>query len=386
MGKQYPADPGRRRLLYLLATACAAPFPVNAADAASGLSVSTPLAPVLLPVEGRLLLVYELHLANQATTPRSLASLRITGPAGRVLAHFEEAALASRMAPLDSGAPPADTALLIPPGRRAIVYIELELDAAPAQLMHEMSFRGAESAAPAHAIAPENPMASLGPPLAGGPWVAIHAPEWPRGHRRVVYATDGVPRIPGRYAIDFVRVDGRGRTGVAGSERVRDVLGYGAPVLAVADGVIASTRDDMAESATLSANRKHAQADATGNYVSLRLADGRVVFYEHLKPGSVRVKPGQQVNAGQVIGALGFTGDSTGPHLHFSVAAADSPLGAEGLAFTFERFALLGRYADLGQLGKAPWQALARGTAPGRRHEWPGWNTVLRFAGQPRPG
>lgn len=338
-----------------------------------------PLAPVLLPVEGRLLLLYELHPANQPTTPSSLASLRIAGPAGRVLAHYGEAALASRMAPLDAGVLAADAKLLIPPGRRAIVYIELELDAAPAQLMHELSVSGAGPKTLAHAVAPEKPTASLGPPLAGGPWVAIHAPDWPRGHRRVVYATDGVPRIPGRYAIDFVRVDGRGRTGVAGSDRVRDVLGYGAPVLAVADGVIASTRDDMAEAATLSANRKHAQADATGNYVSLHLADGRVVFYEHLKPGSVRVKPGQQVKAGQVIGALGFTGDSTGPHLHFSVASADSPLGAEGLAFTFEHFELLGRYADLGQLGKAPWQALERGTAPRRRHEWPGWNTVLRF-------
>jgi murein DD-endopeptidase MepM/ murein hydrolase activator NlpD len=191
----------------------------------------------------------------------------------------------------------------------------------------------------------------------------------------MVYAVDGTPRIPGRYAIDFVRIDARGRSKREGSERPLDFHGYGAPVLAVADGVIASTRDDMQEAATVSANRRHPQADATGNYVSLRLADGRVVFYEHLKPGSVAVKPGQRVKAGQVIGALGFTGDSTGPHLHFSVASQ----GAEGVAFTFDRFELLGRYPDLAAMDKTPWQALETGVVAQRRNEWPGWNTVLRF-------
>src|SRR3546814_7386768 len=69
----------------------------------------------------------------------------------------------------------------------------------------------------------------------------------------------------------------------------------------------------------------------SGNACALDLGDGRHAFYEHLKPGSIRVVPGQRVRRGEVIAELGFTGDSTGPHLHFHVADAPSPLGAEGL-------------------------------------------------------
>src|SRR3546814_3208759 len=93
----------------------------------------------------------------------------------------------------------------------------------------------------------------------------------------------------------------------------------------------------MVESATISAHPENALGDATGNYVALDLGDGRHAFYEHLKPGSIRVVPGQRVRRGEVIAELGFTGDSTGPHLHFHVADAPSPLGAEGLPFEIDR-------------------------------------------------
>lgn len=351
--------------------------------AAEGLAASVPLAPVPLPIQGKLLLMYELQLTNQGAAPATLTSLRIAGGGKRQLTHYDASQLATRTAPL--GAPASAAALEIAPGERVAIYVELEIapEHAPTTLAHDVGFTVGTQARTKHYTVQLGAVGSpLGPPLAGGPWVAIHAPEWPRGHRRVVYTTDGKPRIPGRYAIDFVAVDASGRTGPQGSDRVADVLGYGAPVLAVADAVVASARDDMPEAALLSANPKHPQADATGNYVSLRLPDGRVVFYEHLKPGSVTVKPGQRVKAGQIIGALGFTGDSTGPHLHFSVASNDSPLGAEGLPFTFSSFELLGHYADLGALGKAPWQAPEPGVKAQRRGEWPGWNTVVRFPGK----
>jgi len=58
-----------------------------------------------------------------------------------------------------------------------------------------------------------------------------------------------------------------------------------------------------------------------GKFVDLKLNNGYKVGYSHLN--SIDVKEGQMVEVGDRIGALGSTGKSTGPHLHFSVRQKD---------------------------------------------------------------
>jgi murein DD-endopeptidase len=159
---------------------------------------------------------------------------------------------------------------------------------------------------------------------------------------------------------------------------VANWLGEGAEVLAVTDGVVAAVRDDVAESERISTHPRLPQEDATGNYIALEVGDGRFVFYEHLQPGTLRVRPGQRVRRGDVIATVGFTGHSTGPHLHLHVADANSPLGAEGVPFVLERFELLGGYDDSARLGTAPWIPLSAGPAM-RSGERPAPNVVIRF-------
>ncbi|MGY1977288.1 peptidoglycan DD-metalloendopeptidase family protein [Nocardia gipuzkoensis] len=59
--------------------------------------------------------------------------------------------------------------------------------------------------------------------------------------------------------------------------------------------------------------------DGYGYQVRIRSADGTETIYAHQTPGSIRVQSGQRVAAGTVIGAVGSTGNSTGPHLHYEV-------------------------------------------------------------------
>ncbi len=60
-----------------------------------------------------------------------------------------------------------------------------------------------------------------------------------------------------------------------------------------------------------------------GNYVVIQHGNGTQTLYGHLQ--SVSISPGSRVVQGQVIGSLGNTGRSTGPHLHFEVRGARNP-------------------------------------------------------------
>lgn len=56
-----------------------------------------------------------------------------------------------------------------------------------------------------------------------------------------------------------------------------------------------------------------------GNYIVLGLEDGATVIMGHMKRGSLTVKVGHRVKAGQVLGQLGNSGNTSGPHLHIEM-------------------------------------------------------------------
>ncbi len=56
-----------------------------------------------------------------------------------------------------------------------------------------------------------------------------------------------------------------------------------------------------------------------GEYIVINHHDGTMTLYAHMLSGSRKVQEGQTVSQGQVIGTVGSTGNSTGPHLHFEV-------------------------------------------------------------------
>ena len=72
---------------------------------------------------------------------------------------------------------------------------------------------------------------------------------------------------------------------------------------------------------------------------------GVYAFYAHLQPGSIRVQIGETVTKGQVLGLLGNTGNSTGPHLHFQLADGPDILTATSLPFVIDQYTLVGSVA-----------------------------------------
>jgi hypothetical protein len=294
------------------------------------LDVMIPQAPIPVVTEGHVALIYELHLTNFGAEPLLVRKLRvINADNGKAIASFEGSDLANRFV-LVGGSILRDSKLpntTIGPGERAILFVEfgVNIGSVPKRLQHEIIYAATgdnQTVALQSPIVVVNSIGPvvLGPPFRDGIWAAVHAPSWPRGHRRTTYTLSGKVRIPGRYAVDWMGLDEEGRTTHGDPDRPEDAIGYGASVLAGAEAEVASVRDGVAESSSISNNPKHALGYGAGNYVALNLGSGRYAFYEHLRTGSICVRAGQHVHLGQVIGALGFSGDTTGPHLHIHVA------------------------------------------------------------------
>ena len=187
-----------------------------------------------------------------------------------------------------------------------------------------------------------------------GQWMAAHTPA----DRIPSHGTDMLGQ---RYAFDLIRFDPRKGsehhpkgglrillTGIPTSE----CHGWGEPVHAPLDGVVVAARDGIAERSRLHPVRELALVLWTGltfrptpahlhrvlgNHVILRCGDVHAGF-AHLAPGSVAVRVGQEVRAGDVLGRVGHTGNSTAPHLHFQLMDGPDPLTARGVPCAFRAY------------------------------------------------
>jgi murein DD-endopeptidase MepM/ murein hydrolase activator NlpD len=116
------------------------------------------------------------------------------------------------------------------------------------------------------------------------------------------------------HAVDFVRLlDGLGYRG--DPERAASWHGYGEPVLAPADGTVVGVLDGRPDDPVGAIG----QTPGQGNHIVLEIGDRRYAVLAHLRLGSIRVTEGERVSRGQHIAAIGDSGNSLAPHLHFQV-------------------------------------------------------------------
>lgn len=167
-------------------------------------------------------------------------------------------------------------------------------------------------------------------------------------HRRMgldhpVCRTMGLTSNSSRYALDLSQVDKHGRAFANAGAKHNDWYGWGAPVLATADGVVAAMQSDIQD------NKLTARGTAIydpkvsprnrdsllGNYVMIDHGNGEISAMGHLKKGSLLVKLGQRVKAGEQVASLGLSGATSHVHLHFEVQDSVRAWNGEGIPATF---------------------------------------------------
>jgi murein DD-endopeptidase MepM/ murein hydrolase activator NlpD len=119
--------------------------------------------------------------------------------------------------------------------------------------------------------------------------------------------------------------------------------GWGREILAPAAGTVTYARNDVRD------NPRPGDPDINsfsglhdpvlayyGNCVIIDHGNSEYSVLAHMQQGSVRVKVGERVVAGQVIGKLGNSGDAFGPHLHYQLQSGPQLFHDQGLPFRFQ--------------------------------------------------
>jgi len=367
-------------------------------------STLSPEAHPILGTDGAYHVVYELQLTNTKLVPATLTKIEVlAGSTGsQVITSFSGADLTKRLRTL---APQPATDVTIEPNGGRLFYIELTFKDTvnvPKLLKHHLYLIGAPNPGPAkpapldYVVAPlkisdAKPLI-IGPPLAGAGWVAANGCCNPDiTHRGSVQSVNGALYDSQRFAIDWMRLDELGRLVHGDESDVHNYSDYGADVLAVANAKVVSVLNNLNDQipGRLPEPSSITIETVDGNHVVLDLGGGRFAFYAHLQKGSVKVRPGDTVKKGAVLGKLGNTGNTSAPHLHFHVMNRPSPIAADGIPYLIDAFDFSGQI-DIAAFEAAP--ALAGDWGKGRlakpeprQREFPLNLNIINFASAVTP-
>jgi Peptidase family M23 len=326
-----------------------------AADAFTPLLGSVPFAPVpFAGSDGKTHLVYELAVTNFTSAKLTVDDVKIEdSQSGRVLGDLDGPQLKDRLQPAGS----REGADHLEPGQAATIFIHLVMDnstAPPETLVHEVAATSAAMPPGKNQVTERlattkvdtRTLPVLSAPLRGERYIAADGCCDAVRHTRAVLPVNGQTYLAQRYAIDYEQADPQNRIFTGDPHNPASYSIFGKEVLAVADGTVVGTRNDLQEQTPGTYPADVSIDEADGNYVVLDIGNGFYVNYAHMQPGSVRPKLGDKVNRGDVIGLVGNTGNSVAPHLHLHVMDGPSPLASQGLPYLYDRFTITGQVAS----------------------------------------
>jgi hypothetical protein len=116
--------------------------------------------------------------------------------------------------------------------------------------------------------------------------------------------------------------------------------GWGREILAPAAGSVTYARNDVPDNprpGTITYMAEHDPIMAfLGNSVIIAHGNAEYSVMMHMQRGSVTVRVGDRVTAGQVVGKLGNSGDTFGPHLHYQLQSGPQVFRDQSLPFKFQ--------------------------------------------------
>lgn len=188
-----------------------------------------------------------------------------------------------------------------------------------------------------------------------GIWFSPHQPETPPAPQRnktnlslpfkgrwVVFWGGDTPElnqhhnVPNeKYAFDFIAADDNGNFISGEGKNNEDYYAFGKEILVPGDGIIIDVIDGVRDNFPGSMN----PYSALGNAVFIKHSDNEISILAHLKQNSIKVKVGDKVKKGQVIGFCGNSGNSSQPHLHYHLQHTEVIQDGKGIKVFFEKIA-----------------------------------------------
>jgi hypothetical protein len=116
-----------------------------------------------------------------------------------------------------------------------------------------------------------------------------------------------------RFAFDFLGADDKGKTHKGEGNLNENYFAFGREILAPADGIVTDVINGVRDNIPGSMN----PYSALGNAVFIQHRENEVSVLAHLKLDSIKVKVGDKIKRGQLLGLCGNSGNSSEPHLHY---------------------------------------------------------------------